>query len=227
MKPPDGGCDGRAHAEMTTMKDLPELSAAAFAKPDVSPDRHFYAAPRFVTHIDASAVAAVTALYRELLPPGGVLLDLMSSWVSHLPDDVAYAAVIGHGMNADELARNPRLTRWFVQDLNENPDLPIESHSLDGVTLCVSVQYLQQPVAVLREVRRTLKRGRCVVITFSNRCFPTKAIALWAGLGDADRKRLVTLYLQRAGFERIEATDAVSRAGVGDPLYAVVGWAGD
>ena len=99
------------------VEQLPELPEAAFDKMDPSPDAEFYAFPRFVTHIDEGAIAAVTQIYRERLPPGGAVLDLMSSWVSHLPDEIAYAPVVGHGMNAEELAANPRLSRWFVQDL--------------------------------------------------------------------------------------------------------------
>ncbi|WP_319933750.1 hypothetical protein [Lichenihabitans sp. Uapishka_5] len=104
---------------------LPELPPAAFAKLDAAPDDRFYAMPRFVTHIDAAAVAAVTQFYRDMLPPGGTVLDLMASWVSHLPADRSYASVVGHGMNAEELAANPRLTRWFVQNLNADPHLPL------------------------------------------------------------------------------------------------------
>src|SRR6516225_2007535 len=105
------------------MNDLPEFPPSAFLKEDPSPDALFYEEPRFVTHIDRAAVAAVTGLYRKLFPPGGVILDLMSSWVSHLPRDVAYGEVIGHGMNEEELAANKRLTRRFVQDLNTDPVL--------------------------------------------------------------------------------------------------------
>ena len=136
---------------------LPELPPRAFAKADPSPDSAFYAEPRFVTHIDDGAVAAVTALYRELFPPGGVVLDLMSSWVSHLPGDVEYAEVVGHGMNAEELAANPRLSRWFVQDLNRDPALPLGDASVDAAAICVSIQYLQRPVEVLREVANRIK----------------------------------------------------------------------
>lgn len=206
------------------MNDLPELPADAFAKHDTSPDALFYAAPRLVTHIDATAVAAVTQLYRRLLPLGGDVLDLMSSWVSHLPDDRIYATVVGHGMNAKELAANPRLSRWFVQDLNRDPLLPLETASVDAVTICVSVQYLQQPVAVLRDIRRVLRPGGCVVITFSNRCFPTKAVAVWGALGGVDHLRLVRLYCQRAGFTSVDADDVIAERGGSDPLHAVVGW---
>src|SRR5271166_6268604 len=126
---------------------FPELPPGAFARLDGGDDADFYAQARLVTHIDDDAIAALTRFYRQILPPGGVILDLMSSWVSHLPDDVAYAKVIGHGMNAIELAANPRLTRWFVRDFNQDPTLPLADDSLDAVTMCVSIQYLQRPAA--------------------------------------------------------------------------------
>ena len=204
------------------MTTIPELPATAFVKLDPAPDSLFYALPRLVTHIDSAAIAAVTALYRKVLPPGGTILDLMSSWVSHLPDDVGYTAVIGHGLNADELAANPRLARFFVQDLNIDPVLPLDDASVDAVTCCVSVQYLQQPVAVMHELRRVLRPGGCVVITFSNRCFPTKATAIWSRLGGADRVRLVGLFLEQAGFPDVGGFDLLPEGGPGDPLHAVV-----
>src|SRR6185437_7210946 len=98
-----------------------------------------------VFHIDDGAVAALTDFYRRTLPSGGVLLDLMSSWVSHLPPEMDFAEVIGHGMNPEELAANPRLNRWFVQNLNDDRRLPLDADSVDAVTICVSVQYLQRP----------------------------------------------------------------------------------
>ncbi len=203
---------------------LPELPPRAFAKADPSPDADFYAEPRFVTHIDDGAIAAVTGLYRELFPPGGVVLDLMSSWVSHLPDGVEYAEVIGHGMNAEELAANPRLSRWFVQDLNRDPELPLADASVDAAAVCVSIQYLQQPVEVLREVARALRPGGVVAISFSNRCFPTKAVAIWQALDGPDQCGLVSLYLRRAGFPAVDARElAPPGRWSGDPLWAVVG----
>ncbi len=202
--------------------DLPELPPHAFAKEDAAPDPLFYASPRLVTHIDDRAIAAVTALYRELFP-AGTILDLMGSWVAHLPPEIAYAAVIGHGMNADELAANPRYTRWFVQDLNADPVLPLAVASIDAVAICVSVQYLQHPVAVFRELRRVLKPGGVVAISFSNRCFPTKAVAIWLGLAAGQHPQLVSLYLERAGFAAVEPRVLIPPGLDHDPLWAVVG----
>ncbi len=200
---------------------LPELPAGAFGKSDPTSDRLFYAQPRLVTHIDAGAIAAVTELYRELLPAEGAILDLMSSWVSHLPPEVVYTGVTGHGMNADELAANPRLGAWFVQDLNADPALKLADRTFDAACLCVSVQYLQQPVAVFREVRRVLRAGAPFVISFSNRCFPTKAVAIWRALEGAEQQELVSLYLTRAGFVRIGRRASLPRRG--DPLWTVIG----
>src|SRR5947207_6886878 len=137
--------------------ELPELPDHAFAKEDAAADAAFYAPPRLVTHIDDQAIAAVTDVYRTVLPPAGVILDLMSSWVSHLPPEIDYAEVIGHGMNAEELAANPRLARWFVQNLNRDVKLPLADTSVDAAMVCVSIQYLQQPIKVLRDVARVLR----------------------------------------------------------------------
>jgi len=202
-------------------EQLPGLPEEAFDKMDPSPDAEFYAYPRFVTHIDDGAIAAVTQAYREHLPPGGAVLDLMSSWVSHLPDDIAYASVVGHGMNADELAANPRLSRWFVQDLNIDPVLPLEDKQFDGGCLCVSMQYLQRPVDVLSDIRRVLKPGAPLIVSFSNRCFPTKAVAIWQSLHGTDQQRLVGAYMQRAGFSDIARRASLPRGG--DPLWTVIG----
>jgi len=170
-------------------------------------------------------LAAVTALYREILPPGGAILDLMSSWVSHLPDEVRFGAVTGIGMNEAELRANPRLTGASVRDLNQDPSLPLESASVDACTICVSIQYLQRPVAVLREVARVLRAGAPVEITFSNRCFPTKAVAIWSALDGPGQCRLVALYLERAGFIAIEQRTLAPPGRRPDPLWAVTGHA--
>jgi ubiquinone/menaquinone biosynthesis C-methylase UbiE len=147
----------------------------------------------------------------------------MSSWISHLPREVTYARVAGLGMNAEELAANTQLTEWVVHNLNRDPTLPYGDGEFDGASICVSVDYLTQPVAVLRELGRVLKPGAPLVITFSNRCFPTKAIALWHELDDEGHVALVARLMAEAGaFEPIETLDR-SPKGWGDPLYAVVG----
>jgi SAM-dependent methyltransferase len=206
------------------MDDRLGLPQGAFTKIDAEDDELFYEPPRLVCHIDDGAITALTEFYREALPAGGVLLDLMSSWVSHLPPEIGYAEVIGHGMNAAELAANPRLTRWFVQNLNRDTKLPLADTTVDGAMVCVSIQYLQQPVAVLREVARVLRPGAPLVISFSNRCFWTKAVAIWRALDDSGHARLVERYLRHAGFERIEAHQLAEWVeDIDDPMTAVVG----
>jgi len=202
------------------------LPDGAFARIDAEDDALFYEPPRLVYHIDDHAVAALTGFYRRVLRPGGAILDLMSSWVSHLPQDIAYAEVIAHGMNAEELTANPRLARFFLQNLNRDPVLPLADDSVDAATICVSIQYLQQPVAVLREVARVLRPGGLVAISFSNRCFWTKAVAVWRALDDAGHARLVERYLQHAGFTAV-ATHTLSEwiEDEQDPLIVVVGYA--
>lgn len=170
---------------------FPSLPPGAFRRLDESPDAEFYREPRFVTHIDDAAIAVVTELYRRNFPEGGALLDLMSSWLSHLPPEAEYYRVAGLGLNARELDANPRLTERIVQDLNATSTLPFDDGAFDGCGICVSIDYLTRPVEVLREVRRVLKRGGHLVITFSNRCFPTKAIKAWQMLNDSGRVRLL------------------------------------
>jgi hypothetical protein len=201
---------------------LPELPAHAFARQDDGDDLAFYAPSRLVTHIDETATRALAECYRELVPEGARVLDLMSSWVSHLPDDRSFAEVVGHGMNAEELAANPRLSRWFVQDFNRVTALPLEDGAFDAALCCVGVQYLQRPLEVLGEVRRVLSPGAPFIVSFSNRCFPTKAVAIWRALDTSGHAQLVRLYLERSGFTDVSVR--LLRDGRdSDPLVAVIG----
>ena len=195
-----------------------------FQRVDEAPDEEFYRTPRLVTHIDDRAITTVTQLYREFFPSGGEILDLMSSWVSHLPLEIEYRRVIGLGMNEVELRRNERLDSYVIQNLNTNPHLPFGDAEFDGVGICVSIDYLTQPVEVVREVGRVLKVGAPTIITFSNRCFPSKAIAVWHRLDDQGHVRLVEEYLREAGnFRGVRSLDRSPRRMFSDPLYAVIG----
>jgi SAM-dependent methyltransferase len=201
---------------------MDSFPGGSFRRPDETADESFYTEPRLVTHIDTAAIAAVTALYREYFPPGGAILDLMSSWVSHLPPEVTYREVVGVGLNAEELAANPRLTEWRVQNLNTRPALPFGDAVFDGAAICVSVQYLTQPVRVFREVARVLVPGAPLVVTFSNRCFPTKAVAIWQETDDAGHVDLVQRYFEVGGIWTAPVV-RVHRPPWGDPLYGVIG----
>ncbi len=197
------------------------LPRELFRRADESADDQFYRSPRLVTHIDDGAIRAVTDLYRRFFPPGGVILDLMGSWVSHLPAEIAYGRVVGHGMNARELSANSRLDESFVQNLNADPRLPYDDATFDAAGCCVSVQYLTNPTAVFAEVRRVLKPGAPFVVTFSNRCFPTKAVAIWQSLDDDGHVSLVERYFAASeGWDEPETS--TSRPRRGDPLYGVV-----
>jgi Methyltransferase domain len=200
------------------MASIPE---EAFRRLDESPDEDFYRIPRFATHVDERAIEAVTDLYRRVLPEGGAILDLMSSWVSHLPPEAMYSRVVGIGLNADELAENPFLDEWRVQNLNCDPRLPFDAGEFDAAVICVSVQYLTRPIELFREVGRVVRPGGPLVITFSNRCFPTKAIACWRMLDDDGHITLVGHYLMKAGNWR-DLKCCCRGADRGDPLYGII-----
>ena len=206
------------------MNDLPH---AAFRRQDEAPDEQFYRQPRFVTHIDDGAIGAVTGLYRDVFPAGGRVLDLMSSWISHLPPEVEYAQVVGLGLNRAELERNPRLSGVVIQNLNTTPLLPFPGASFDAAGITVSVDYLTRPVEVLRDLGRVLVPGGPVAISFSNRCFPSKAVAIWHTLSDTGRLELVQRYLEEAGnwsaIQQLDLSPVKNGRRTGDPLYAVVG----
>ena len=202
------------------------------SKLDETNDTDFYAMPRLVTHVDEGFIDRLTQLYREELTPNSRILDLMSSWVSHLPDDMEFDHVEGHGMNDEELAKNKQLDSYFVQNLNKNPQLPLKDNDFDAVLITVSVQYLQYPEAILAEIYRILKPGGKVIISFSNRMFYQKAIAIWRDSSESNRVELVKKYFQPLpgfGTPRVVATQSsvpsflqmLGLAG-GDPFYAVI-----
>ena len=199
----------------------PPLPPEMFARLDETPDLRFYALPRLVTHIDDTTIAALSQLYRERLPAGGDVLDLMSSWVSHLPPDVSYGRVAGLGMNAQELRSNPRLDDWCVHDLNRDPRLPYPEASFDAVINAVSIQYLVRPVEVFRSIRGVLRPGGVSLVAMSHRCFPSKAIRAFHMLGRDERLEWVSRYHQFAG--GFDPPELLDRSPVGaDPLWVVI-----
>lgn len=210
------------------MESMPEHDAAYparfFERDDPSDDAQFYDWPRKVVHIDEGAIAALRMIYAEVLPRSGRLLDLMSAWRSHLPGDLAREAreIVGLGMNAEEMADNPQLHRYVVQDINRTPVLPFADASFDAAMCAVSVQYLTRPIEVFGEVARVLMPGAPFVVSFSNRCFPTKAVSVWHAGTDQQHVALVRDYFERSA----RWSPAQTRANVphgSDPLFAV--WA--
>ncbi|MEB3227687.1 MAG: class I SAM-dependent methyltransferase [Synechocystis sp.] len=204
---------------------MPLLTPEQRSKLDPGNDVDFYAFPRFVTHVDEGFIDRLTQLYRERLQPGTRILDLMSSWVSHLPDDVSFTHVEGHGLNTEELAKNPRFDHYFVQNLNQNQTLPFPDQDFDAVLIAVSVQYLQYPEAVFREISRILKPGGLTIVSFSNRMFYQKAIAAWRDGTDASHIQLVKSYVQSV--EAFGKPEIVIKPGHSLPaLFQLMGMAG-
>lgn len=197
-------------------------------------DRLFYDYPRFVTHVDEGFIQQLTDLYRQRLKPQMEVFDMMSSWVSHLPPEMEFAKVVGHGMNEEELASNKRLSSYFVQNLNKDLQLPLEDASFDAVLNTVSVQYLEYPEAIFTEIHRILKPGGVAIFSFSNRMFYEKAIAIWRDSSESQRVELVKGYFTSVpGFTPVEVVSRTSSApnlfqwlggASADPFYAVIAY---
>lgn len=193
-----------------------------FERIDESADTDFYRMPRLVIHVDEHASAVLANWLGATLPAGGDILDLMSAWRSHLPADTRYHSVVGLGMNIVELTQNPALSSAVIQDLNALPSLPFRNASFDACLISFSLQYLTQPVAIVAEIARVLKPGSRLHVAFTNRLFPTKAVAIWQACSDAERAQLVAAYAQAAGgFTDVVAERLVDPASGYDPLYVV------
>lgn len=210
------------------------LSDSHFKRIDDREDSLFYEAARLVQHLDRTALEQVTAMYARVLQPGMQVLDLMSSWVSHIPESIDDLQVTGLGMNQEELDNNPQLASRVVQDINRQTDLPFEDNRFDAVICTASVEYLVDPVAVFRELGRILKPGATAIFTFTDRWFPTKVIEPWTGLHPFERLALVEEYFRAAGFTNLQtetvrglprpADDKYAlQQAFADPVYAV--WA--
>jgi hypothetical protein len=210
------------------------LAGTPFARPDETPDQRFYARERLVDHLDEVTRTDLTRHYRQALQPGMKVLDLMASWNSHLPADLPLD-VAGLGMNEAELAHNPRLAERVVHDLNLHPALPFADAGFDAVLCALSIEYLVDPLAVVREVGRVLKPGAPLIVSFSDRWFPPKAIRLWSELHPFERVAFVADLLRRSGsFGNLQTESLQGRpAPLGnwrpqrrphaDPLFIVTG----
>lgn len=212
----------------------PPFTPEQFQRLDETDDARFYGTPRLVTHIDDAAIATIGEVLRELIPPDATILDLMSSWNSHLPPEARPRRVVGLGLNATELAANDQLDEYVVRDLNADSSLPFPDDTFDIVIITVSIQYVVRPVTLFRAVRRVLKPDAPLVVIFSNRLFPTKAVRLWYEQDDPGRVGLVRSYFELAGgYERITFIDRGARGRgdrggrfrpAGDPIYVVLGY---
>lgn len=207
--------------------DTPPFRPEDFARADEQDDSSFYAVPRLVYHIDEPAVASLTQYYRNTIPAGSSILDICSSWVSHYPMEFPkiMKRISASGMNPLELKFNDQLSDFQARDLNVETKLPYDDNTFDFVTCVVSIDYLNRPIEVLKEVNRVLKPGGKVIMSQSNRCFPSKAISMWLKMNDRQHLELINGYLQYAGgFKNTEAFD-ITAEGAGsvsfDPMFIV------
>ena len=194
----------------------------SFRRDDEDDDKLFYLVPRLVVHVDEQAVRAIRDYFSATLPRDGTILDLMSSWRSHMPDGLT-GRTVGLGLNAVELAENPQLHERVIHDLNANTVLPFDDESFDAAVVTVSIQYMTSPVEVFAQVNRVLAKGAGFHVIYSNRMFPTKAVAAWKALDDGQRADLIASYFKSAGGWNtpgwLDISPSVSS--YSDPVYVV------
>ncbi|MXV45316.1 methyltransferase domain-containing protein [Saccharibacter sp. 17.LH.SD] len=202
------------------------LHEKAFLQASHEPDETFFARQGFDSLMDMGARTAITALYRTTLPVGGRTLDLMSGAMSHMPEDAVFQELIGLDVCQPALEANKALTRFTVQNLNTKPELPFEDESFDGVVLCDGLVYLTQPQKVMEEIFRVLKPNVPLIVSFSDRFIPAKAVAIWQALEPEDRVRLVSALMTQAGFTDLDTGEVVPPEDLTawkDTVRAVVG----
>ncbi len=203
--------------------EQPLYPVGSFRREDPSDDELFYEYARLVVHVDDDAVAAITKYLGAALPKNGVILDLMSSWRSHIPEDFPKQKLVGLGMNTVELAENPQLDERVVHNLNKDPQLPFADNTFDAAVVTVSVQYMTQPVRVFKEVNRVLKPGALFHVIYSNRMFPTKAVLIWQLMDDAQHGDLIASYFNNStGWDEPKVLDVSPKSpSYSDPVYVV------
>mmetsp|Transcript_48411 Transcript_48411/g.75588 ORF Transcript_48411/g.75588 Transcript_48411/m.75588 type:complete len:232 (+) Transcript_48411:3-698(+) len=202
---------------------------ADFKRQDETDDEEFYEQPRLVYHIDEKAVASLTKYYADTIKPGSDILDICSSWVSHFPEDFpkTMGKRVALGMNKFELSQNEQVSDFVVRNLNKDPKFPFDDNSFDVVTCVVSVDYLNKPLEVFKEVARVLKPGGRFICSQSNRCFPTKAIQIWLNTNDLEHVFIIGSYFHYSGgFKPAKAVDISPSGGFpfgSDPMYIIEG----
>lgn len=182
-------------------KDSPSdfFSDEPFRRNNEDSDSAFYENPRLVAHLDQQAISVISSLYGFFLRNGMNVLDLMSSYMSHIPEYLELDALTGLGLNDKEMSLNLRLTGHVVHNLNIVQDLPFSDNLFDAVICTVSVEYLTSPFRVFESVARVLKPGGYFIVTFSNRWFPPKVVRIWTEIHEFERVGLVTEYFLRSG----------------------------
>ena len=199
-----------------------ELLTEHLQRVDETDDSIFYSVARLVKHIDPPACNALADYFRLNLRPHSDILDLMSSYASHLPEELSFNNVVGLGMNEAELRSNLQLTDYVIQDLGQNYILPFDDNSFDACLITVSVQYLVKPINVFQEIARVLRSDCPCIVSFSNRCFPTKAVAIWHQLSDVGHTQLVSHYFAASGgYEPCKIDDISPNGSFTDPLFIV------
>ena len=200
-----------------------EYPESSFDREDESDDSLFYLEPRLLVHIDDAAINELGKYLFDQLPEGATILDLMSSWRSHIPGNIVIWEVYGLGMNSEEMSNNPQLDHWIVKDINKDPKLPYEENLFDAVIVVVSVQYITDPIEIFKEVNRVLKKNGKFHVVYSNRMFPTKATKIWKVFDDIERASLIGSYFANSGGWSVPNAVNLSPRGhiTSDPLYAV------
>ena len=200
-----------------------EYPESSFDREDESDDSLFYLEPRLLVHIDDAAINELGKYLFDQLPEGATILDLMSSWRSHIPGNIVIGEVYGLGMNSEEMSNNPQLDHWIVKDINKDPKLPYEENLFDAVIVVVSVQYITDPIEIFKEVIRVLKKNGKFHVVYSNRMFPTKATKIWKVFDDIERASLIGSYFANSGGWSVPNAVNLSPRGhiTSDPLYAV------
>jgi SAM-dependent methyltransferase/FKBP-type peptidyl-prolyl cis-trans isomerase 2 len=225
-------CDNGPGMQARLPSGPTEFTADGFLNRDDDDDTRFYSRPRIIGHVDARASENLKAMYRRFLRPGMTVLDLMSSVQSHLPNGLDLR-VTGLGMNGEEMTRNPALAEHVVHDLNRDPEIPAQG-PFDAVTLSLSVEYLTDPLAVLKSVRSRLAPGGVILIGVSDRWFPTKVVNGWLELHEFERPGFLLRLLEEAGFTGPMGAESIRRdwrpqddrhfletRGVSDPIHVI------